>query len=126
MSRVIPLSTATTLALARLQPEHDPRDRRSVDARNVVAVALSALIPIYKRDPHTSALQRMSEEELSAGRFLDGASKFVFDDGRPDVQLLAVRKDEADAAIEEIAMSVMAERYARYPKSRKPRDPAAS
>ena len=68
----------------------------------------------------------MSEEELSAGRFFDGASKFVFDDGRPDIQLLAVRKDEADAAIEEIAMSVMAERYARYPKSRKPRGPAAS
>lgn len=126
MSRVIPLSTATTLALARLQPEHDPRDRRSLDTRNVVAVAFSALIPIYKRDPHSSALQRMSEEELSAGRFFDGASKFVFDDGRPDIQLLAVRKDEADAAIEEIAMSVMAERYARYPKSRKPRAPAAS
>lgn len=108
---LIPLSTATTLALARLAPEHDEGNVRGAKERNAVAVALSGLIPIYKGDPSGSQLQKMSEEELGAGRFIEGATRFVFADDRPDIDLLAVNEGELDDAIDTIAAAFIGRGY---------------
>lgn len=108
---LIPLSTATALALARLSPGHDEWNVRRAKERNAVAVALSGLIPIYKGDPSSSRLQQMSEEELRAGRFMEGATRFVFADERPDIDLLAVKEAELDDAIDAIAAAFIGRAY---------------
>ena len=114
-SGLISLSTATALALARLVPEHDPRNGRTDEERNALAVALSGLIPIYKRDPVSGLSTRMSEEELRAGRFTNGATKFVFRDQRPEIHLLVVKEAEVDDAIASILASLIGRRYAEHP-----------
>lgn len=122
-SRVIPLSTAAGLVLVRVDPDHDPRHPRSADARNIAAVALSALIPIYKRD-REDALQRMTEEELAAGSFVEGASRFAFRDGRAAVQQLAVKESDAEKAVETITASFLGLHGAKRPTLTRPRSPS--
>lgn len=108
---LIPLSIATTLALARLAPEREPGRSCANEERNAVAVALSGLISIYTRDAASGELRRMSEDELGAGRFADGAAKFVFADHRPEIHLLVVKEAELDDAIATISASLDGRRY---------------
>jgi hypothetical protein len=106
-SSFTPLSAASDRVLARLAREQDCRYSRNVEASNTAAVALSALITIYKRDQGSGAIEPMSEAELVAGRFSDGAAKFVFADHRPDVDALLVRNADIDDAVETITASFM-------------------
>lgn len=109
---VISLSAAAALVVDRLGPAQELARRRSIEARNVVALALSVLISIYRRDPQSGRLLKMTEEELSAGQFTEGATKFVFDDRRPEVLSPAVKQAEVDDAIQAISASFLADRYA--------------
>ena len=93
----IALSAAAAQALARLVPERVAEDSRSVESRKLIAVAISALIPVYRRASPSGAHKCVTEAELSAGQFRDGAMSFVSGSGG-EIELL-VRQSEMETAI---------------------------
>ena len=104
--KIIPLSTAAALCMGRLIADTYTKGPGSNETLNLAAVSISAIVPIYKRDPQTGMLARISEAELAAGRFAYGATRLCFDDGRAAVELLAVRVQDAELAIDTIARTV--------------------
>lgn len=67
---LIPLWEAAAVAFERLFPQEEERDARLLD---VIALALSALIPIYTRNKESGALRELTETEMP------------FEDGRHEV-----------------------------------------
>ena len=61
----IPLWEAAAVAFERLFPQEDERDARLLD---VIALALSALIPIYTRNIESGALRELTDAEMEDGR----------------------------------------------------------
>jgi hypothetical protein len=55
---------AAAVAFERLFPEQPEKDARLLD---VIALALSALMPIYKREMQSGALRELTEAEVIAG-----------------------------------------------------------
>src|SRR5258705_6440549 len=91
----IPLARAASLAHERLFPEHPAKDFKTLD---VIALALSALIPLYQRDMESGALRALAENEISAGRFTRGATTLEFPD-RPPLRFLVVSREELAGAL---------------------------
>ncbi|HYR35973.1 MAG TPA: hypothetical protein VEQ87_16900, partial [Burkholderiales bacterium] len=71
----IPLARAAALAHERLFPEQPSKDFKTLD---VIALALSSLMPLYQRDMESGALRAVEEAELAAGRFTRGATTLEF------------------------------------------------
>jgi hypothetical protein len=90
MGDFIPLARAAILAHERLFPGHSVKESKSLD---VVALALSALIPLYTRDARTDELERVSEAQVAAGRFTRGATRLEFRDRAPIGGLVVARED---------------------------------
>src|SRR3954452_21956185 len=67
----IPLARAAAIVHERLFPEHPTKDAKTLD---VIALALSTLLPPYRRDMYTGALHALPEAELAPGRFTRGAT----------------------------------------------------
>jgi hypothetical protein len=104
---VIPLSVAATLALERIEGAFTaPRATEREDQLNRVAVAISVLVPIFRRDPHSGAFDRLSEVELASGHFLDGARRFVRGDDECEIQDLAIQRPDLNAAIDQLLRSM--------------------
>ncbi len=94
MGDFIPLARAAILAHERLFPGQATKDAKTLD---VLAVALSALIPLHRRDGQTDAVQPLSGAEIAAGRFTRGATRLEFR-GRPPLGgLMVSRADLGDA-----------------------------
>jgi hypothetical protein len=92
----IPLARAAALAHERLFPEQPSKDFKTLD---VIALALSALVPLYQRDMESGALRALGEAEIAAGRFTRGATTLEFPD-RPPLRYLVVSREQLPAAIE--------------------------
>src|ERR1041385_7686658 len=67
----IPLARAAAMVHERLFPEHPTKETKTLD---VIALALSTVIPLYRRDMQSGAVQAVSEKELAEGRFTRGAT----------------------------------------------------
>jgi hypothetical protein len=93
----IPLARAAALAHGRLFPKETVMDMKALD---LIALALSALIPLYRRDGEM--LSVVAESDLASGRFTRGATRLEFAD-RPTLRFLLVSRRELHPAIETIA-----------------------
>ena len=92
----MPLWRAAAVALERLFPERPARDARLLD---VMALALSSLMPIYRRELDSGSLCELSEALLAAGRFSGGALQLEFADGRSPIAFLVVSRRELESAL---------------------------
>jgi hypothetical protein len=95
----IPLARAAALAHDRLFPGHGVKDAKTLD---VIALALSALIPLYQGNVENGAPAALDAREIARGRFTRGATRLEFPDREPLRFLLASRR-ELYAAIDAMA-----------------------
>ena len=98
MGEFIPLARAAILAHERLFPGHAVKEAKTLD---VLALALSALIPLYRRDAKSDEVERLGEAETAAGRFTRGATRLEFRD-RPPLGSLMVSRDDLGGALERL------------------------
>ena len=72
MADFIPLARAAALAHERLFPEQPSKDYKTLD---VIALALSALVPLYQRDMESGALR--ARAPAGHGRRCGGAAALL-------------------------------------------------
>lgn len=94
----IPLARAASLAYERLFPEHGTKDSKTLD---MIALALSSVMPLFQRDPESDALRPLDEAELATGRFTRGATTVEFAH-RPPLRYLVVSRQELPGAIDRL------------------------
>jgi hypothetical protein len=94
----IPLARAAALLHERLAPGHGVKDAKTLD---VIALALSAHIPLYQGNVENGALRALAAAEIAGGRFTRGAARLEFPDRAP-LRFLLVSRRELYAAIETI------------------------
>lgn len=104
----IPLARAAALIHERLFPGH-AKESKTLD---MIAVALSALVPLYQRDMKSGGLQPVSEADVAAGRFTRGATTLEIAHRTPLRYLVVSRGSLAQAAAALVADSVTAARVA--------------
>jgi hypothetical protein len=95
----IPLARAAAIVHDRLFPSHPSKDSKTLD---LIALALSELVPMYQRDMNTGALRALTQQEVAAGRFTRGATTLEIA-GRPALRYLVVSREQALAAAETLA-----------------------
>jgi hypothetical protein len=95
----IPLARAAALAHDRLFPAQRVKDAKTLD---LLALALSTVVPLYQRDMKTGALRALTEDDFASGRFTRGATRLEFAD-RPTLRFLLVSRQALFPAIETIA-----------------------
>jgi hypothetical protein len=96
MDGYIPLARAAALAHERLFPGEPVKEAKALD---LLALALSTLLPLYQRDMETGALRALGEDELACGRFARGATTLEFSH-RPPLRFLVVPRAALPSAIE--------------------------
>jgi len=105
----IPLARAAALIHERLFPGHGSKESKTLD---MIAVALSALLPLYQRDMASGALHPVAGSDVAAGRFTRGATTLEIPH-RPPLRYLVVSRDAlAHAAAALVTDSVTATRVA--------------
>jgi hypothetical protein len=92
----IPLARAAALTHDELFPDQQPKESKALD---IIALALSVLIPLYQRDERSGVLRALAENELATGRFTRGATTLEFPN-QPPLRSLVVSRDQVLAAIE--------------------------
>ena len=85
----LPLARAAALAHDQLFPDQPVKESKALD---VIALALSALIPLYQRDTDSGALRALTESELATGRFTRGATTLEFPHHAPLRSLVVGRE----------------------------------
>ena len=73
-SGLIVLSKAVARAHSRLFPEASYKDPRTLQ---VIALALTKLLPMYWRDPTTGERHQLTEVELAAAQFTKAMMEFI-------------------------------------------------
>jgi hypothetical protein len=117
MDDLVPLGKAAVLAHDRLFPGHQVKDSKTLD---LLALAVSALIPLYRRDARTNDVEELSAALISAGRFTRGATRLEFSD-RPPLGSLMVSRADLGAALEKLARDAqVAARLAPISSRRRP------
>jgi hypothetical protein len=91
----IPLARGASLAHDQLFPDQDLKESKALD---IIALALSVLIPLYHRDPESDSLRALTESELASGRFTRGATTLEFATRAP-LRSLDVSREQLHAAI---------------------------
>ena len=76
----LPLARAAALAHDQLFPEQEVKESKALD---IIALALSVLIPLYQRDADSDGVRALSELELATGRFTRGATTLEFPNRPP-------------------------------------------
>ena len=94
----IPLARAAALAYKRLFPDQSTKDSKTLD---MIALALSSVMPLYQRNMESDALRRLEEVEIADGRFTRGATTVEFAH-RPPLRYLVVSREELPAAIDKL------------------------
>ena len=92
----LPLARAAALAHERLFPEESAKESKTLD---VIALALSALIPLYQRDMKSGALRELDKAEIEDGRFTRGATTLEYAN-RPPLRFLVVSREQLHGALE--------------------------
>ena len=100
----IPLARAAALAHARVFPGESARDMKTLD---VLALALSTLVPLYQRESEKEAPRALDKATIAAGRFTRGAMRLEFA-GRPPLRFLVVARRDLSAALEALAKDAAA------------------
>lgn len=95
----IPLGRAAAMVHERLFPGHPSMESKTLD---VIALAMSALVPLYRRDMESGAVHAIGEADLAQGRFTRGGTTLEFPN-RPALRHLVVARDQAAHAAETIA-----------------------
>jgi len=101
-SDYMPLPRAASLAHERLFPG-SVKEAKTLD---VLALALSALVPLYQRDMETGELRPLSAEEVQTGRFTRGATRLEIP-GREPLRFLAVPREGVEGALEKLAADAL-------------------
>lgn len=99
MGDFLPLARAAILAHGRVFPGQAAKDTKTLD---VLALALSALTPLYRREDGTDEVSALGAAEVAAGRFTRGATRLEFPD-RPPLGSLMVSRADLGAALEKLA-----------------------
>jgi len=86
----IPLARAAALVHDRLFPGHGVKDAKTLD---VIALALSALIPLYQGDMEKNILTALEAGEIARGRFTRGATRLEFPNRDPLRSLMVSRRE---------------------------------
>ena len=95
----IPLARAAALAYARVYPGESVRDMKTLD---LLALALSTLLPLYQRENEKDAPRRLDTSEVAAGRFTRGATRLELPN-RPPLRFLIVARRDLPAALQAVA-----------------------
>ena len=95
----IPLARAAALAHARVFPGESVREMKTLD---LLAVVLSALVPLYQRESEKEAPRPLEKAALAEGRFTRGATRLELA-GRPPLRFLVVARRDLSAALEALA-----------------------
>src|SRR2546423_10476665 len=95
----IPLARAAAMVHDRLFPGQPSKDSKTLD---LIALALSELVPMYQRDMETGALRALTQAEVATGRFTRGATTLEVA-GRPALRYLVVSREQALGAAETLA-----------------------
>jgi hypothetical protein len=95
----LPLARAASLAHDRLFPEQPVKESKALD---VIALALSVLLPLYQRDGESGALRKLGDAETANGRFTRGATTLEFPDRAP-LRFLVVARADLYRAIDQMA-----------------------
>jgi hypothetical protein len=100
---MIPLFAAAAMAYERVfSTRRSEGVMPSVDELDLVALALSAQLPIYGVRGAATETSRLSEEELMHGMFWGGAMRFELGDGFAAVTQLAVNKADLERVLDEL------------------------
>lgn len=91
---LIPLARAASLAHNRVFPGESVRDMKTLD---LLALALSTLVPLYQREGEKDVPRRLDPAEVAAGRFTRGATRLERPDRPPLRFLMVSRRDLAQA-----------------------------
>ena len=103
MDERVPLFAAAAMAYDRVFSTRRTQGvAPSVDELDLVALALSAELPIYGVRAVGRQASRLSDEELMQGMFWGGAMRFELGDGVPAVTQLAVEKAELERVLERL------------------------
>lgn len=94
----IPLPRAAALAHNRVFPGESVRDMKTLD---LLALALSTLVPLYQRENEKEAPRRVDAAQIAAGRFTRGATRLELPN-RPPLRFLMVAKRDLPVALEAI------------------------
>jgi hypothetical protein len=98
-----PLFAAAGIAYEKVfATRHTEGLEPSVDELDLVALALSAQLPIYGMRTDGRELARLSDAELMAGMFWGGATRFELGDGLATVTQLAVRTADLERVMAEL------------------------
>lgn len=111
---LIPLARAAALAHNRAFPGESVRDMKTLD---LLALALSTLLPLYQRENEKDAPRRLDAAEVAAGRFTRGATRLEMPN-RPPLRFLMVAKRDLPAAL--AAMATLPIRLPRPARSSAP------
>ena len=94
----LPLPMAAAITYFRVV-EHDEREPSSESLLDAVASAISVWVPIYGSRKAGEARVRLSDDDVSRGKFSNGASRLRFRDGTPGYENLAILQSDLDAAV---------------------------
>ena len=108
----IPLARAAALVHERLFPGHGVKEAKTLD---VIALALSALVPLYQGNVETGALTALAPEEIARGRFTRGAARLEFAN-RQALRFLLVSRPELSRAIETLVNDPTSPIWKLYPR----------
>jgi hypothetical protein len=100
----IPLARAAAIVHERLFPEHPTKDAKTLD---VIALALSTLMPLYRRDMETGVLHALPEAEVATGRFTRGATTLEIPYREP-LRFLVVSREALDRAAQALMRDALA------------------
>ena len=79
--------------------EHEEREPSSEGLLDAVASAISVWVSIYGNRRAGEPRVRLSDDEVSRGKFSNGASRLRFRDGSPGYENLAILQSDLDAAV---------------------------
>jgi hypothetical protein len=113
-----PLARAAAIAHERLFPEQPTKDAKTLD---VIALALSTLIPIYESEDG-GAPRALGEAELAAGRFTRGGTRLEVP-GRAPIRFLMVSRSDLNDALEKLAQDALTAARVSLTLRQSPRHP---
>jgi len=82
----------------RLFPDHATKESKTLD---VIALAISTVVPLHRRDMESGAVLPVSDEDIAAGRFSRGATTLELGT-RPPLRYLVIARDDVSRAVEAI------------------------
>jgi hypothetical protein len=100
-NELMTLEAAAALAFERLF-SGEPLSRNTPEARNRIAHALAALIPIYTFTQDRTAFYRLEYVDLRHGHFYEGGRELWYTNGKDPLERIAIRSSDLGGAIDRL------------------------